>query len=148
LNTSRLPAHLTAWIGVAGACLALEACTPPPPPPPVSTAREYQIDQVGGAKLCTAPKLTLTDGKTTDATIAVGNDGGWCAISVTQTGPKPYDAGLLTGKPAHGKVYIHTVGDDTRIDYTPDANFAGADAYTVSLLPGSPVLHVAVTVTR
>ena len=53
----------------------------------------------------------------------VGNDGGWCGITVAQDG-KPYDAGLLTQAPEHGKVYIHPVGDATRIDYTPDLGSA------------------------
>ena len=43
-------------------------------------------------------------------------------------------------------VYIHPVGDDTRIDYTPDLGFSGIDSFVVRLLPGNPVLRVNVTV--
>ncbi|HEY3848408.1 MAG TPA: hypothetical protein VGL95_14975 [Acetobacteraceae bacterium] len=75
----------------------------------------------------------------------VGNDGGWCAISVALDG-KPYNTGLLTQPPEHGAVYIHPVGENTRIDYTPDSGFSGADAFVARLLPGAPTLRVNVTV--
>jgi hypothetical protein len=39
------------------------------------------------------------------------------------------------------------VGDETRIDYTPDRRFAGSDAFTVKLIPGDATIKVAVTVT-
>ncbi len=42
---------------------------------------------------------------------------------------------------------IHEVGDDTRIDYTPDRRFTGSDSFTVKLIPGEERLKVAVTVT-
>ena len=77
----------------------------------------------------------------------LGNDGGWCAIGVANGGA-PYDTELLTEPPAHGSVYIHPVGNATRIDYTPDARFSGSDSFVVKLLPGSPVLRVSVAVTR
>lgn len=77
----------------------------------------------------------------------VANDGGWCAISVQLDG-QPYAAGLLTDPPAHGKVYIHPVGNFTRIDYTPDSGFTGTDSFVVQLIPGNPALRTTVTVTR
>jgi hypothetical protein len=132
-----------------GACLALAtvqaACTQPPAP--VSTTRLYAIDLAGAAKQCSVSKVALAAGKETAATMTVGNTGGWCAISVSEGG-RPYAAGLLTTPAQHGKVYVHQVGDDTRIDYTPDTGFAGPDSFTVTLLPGRPMLRVAVTVTR
>jgi hypothetical protein len=85
--------------------------------------------------------------------VSVGNDGGWCAISVARagskdTGPIPYKTGLLAGRPSHGKVYIHTVGDATRIDYTPAPGYAGPDSFTVTLVPGAAVLRAEVTVAK
>jgi hypothetical protein len=124
----------------------LNACTPPPPPV-VSNTRLYAIDQQGAAKICTAPPVKLTAGQEAASTLSVENDGGWCAITVAAPGDKPYAAGLLTGTPAHGIVYVHTVGDTTRVDYTPDRGFTGADTYVVKFLPGTPTLRVAVTVT-
>jgi hypothetical protein len=108
--------------------------------------RLYAIDQEGAARVCSAPRsVALSAGKPSQAAISVGNDGGWCAISVANAG-QPYNAGLLSKAPEHGTVYIHAVGDFTRIDYTPDKDYAGADAYEVTLLPGQPILDVSVTV--
>ena len=122
-------------------------------PPHMPAARQYAIDQTGGAKACTVPMVTPSPGKDTPVAMSVGNDGGWCAISVSQPGtdsfgPTPFKSGLLTARPTHGKVYIHTVGDDTRIDYTPAPGFAGNDNFAVTLLPGAAVLRVDATVTK
>ncbi len=78
--------------------------------------------------------------------MTLANDGGWCAVSVHQDGPTPFTAGLLTTRADHGKVYVHSVGDDTRIDYTPEPGFGGNDAFTVTLLPGNATIQVAATV--
>ena len=48
--------------------------------------------------------------------------------------------------PMHGKVLIHSVGDDTRIDYTPDPRFSGNDAFTVKLIPGDATIRAGVAV--
>lgn len=128
---------------------ALLAGCAQPAPPPVAPAVVYSFDLQGAARACTTPQqLVLTEGKTTDARIVVGNDGGWCAISVGQPGPvpTPYGAGLLRERPAHGKVYIHPVGRETRIDYTPAPGYAGPDRFVVELLPGEETVRVAVTV--
>ena len=85
-------------------------------------------------------------GRRCDAAIKLGNDGGWCAITVNNSG-RPFDAGLLAAPAQHGKVLIHTVGNDTRIDYTPAARYAGADAFAVRLIPGDATIRVTVTVT-
>jgi len=133
-------ACVVAAAGLQG-CQQQEAATAPP------GARQYAIDQQGGAKSCTAPKETaLTDGKETPAAITVGNEGGWCAISVAHGG-EPYSAGLLILRPTHGQVYIHTVGDNTRIDYTPRPGYVGPDSFTARMIPGDATLRVSVTVT-
>ncbi len=127
--------------------IALLAGCAPEGPPPGPSAIVYSYDLQGAARLCTAPQqVALVEGKPTDARIVVRNDGGWCAISVSAPGPKPYDAGLLADRPAHGKVYVHPVGNTTRIDYTPASGYAGPDSFGVQLLPGAAVLRVAVTV--
>jgi hypothetical protein len=41
---------------------------------------------------------------------------------------------------------IHQVGDDTRIDYTPDRGFTGTDSFAVKLIPGNAVIRITVTV--
>ena len=100
----------------------------------------------GAAKACTVPPVTPAAGQLVDVAMKVGNDGGWCAIAVSNGG-RPFNAGLLTTPPAHGKVLIHTVGNDTRIDYTPAPRFAGADAFSLRLIPGDATIRAAVTVT-
>jgi hypothetical protein len=135
-----------AWLALALAGVVLQGCAEKPPPPPAQPhARLFVSDMQGGAKTCVVPKLKLDAGKEFSASMQVANDGGWCGITVGQDG-KPYDAGLLTQAAEHGAVYIHPVGDDTRIDYTPELGFSGNDSFVVTLLPGSPVLRVTVAV--
>jgi hypothetical protein len=128
--------------------LALAGCGGNPKIEPVpSKLRVFAADLQGATKTCEAPKPFLPAGQTTEVSTKQLNDGGWCDILLHQNGPKPYDYGLLTARPAHGTVVIHQVGDDTRIDYTPDAGFAGNDSYAVKLQPGDAVLHVTAVVT-
>lgn len=134
-----------AWLlGATATMLLLQGCAQKPPPP--SGRRLYEIDTIGAAKTCTVGKVALTAGQETSTTMSVANDGGWCPITVAN-GNGPYDSGLLTTKAAHGVVYIHSVGDATRIDYTPARGFTGTDSFAVTLLPGTPTLRVAATVT-
>jgi hypothetical protein len=116
----------TTWLSTAAMAVLLQACAAPPPAAP--TARIFAADVAGGAKTC-----------------VVGNNGGWCGI-VVNDGGKPYAAGLLIADPMHGKVLIHSVGDDTRIDYTPDPRFSGNDAFTVKLIPGDATIRAGVAV--
>ena len=134
-----------------GLAALLAGCAAPHPKPVAAAgpaARVYAIDLTGAAKHCTAPTPRLTDGKTATVAMTVGNDGGWCAITLARRDGTagPYAAGLLLAGPAHGKVYVHTVGDATRIDYTPRPGFVGPDQFTVSLLPSRPIVVVRVRV--
>jgi len=143
VNGKRWVVDHAGWLAIAAATLLLQACAERPPPGP--SVRMFAVDLAGAAKNCTASKVTLAAGQTTDAALSLGNDGGWCAFTVNNGG-KPFDAGLLTTPPAHGKVLIHTVGNDTRIDYTPEARFSGADSFTVRLIPGDPTIRASVSV--
>jgi hypothetical protein len=93
------------------------------------------------------PKVAPAAGQQAPVAMKVGNDGGWCAITVANGG-KPYSAGLLITEPMHGDVLIHSVGDNTRIDYTPDVQFAGADSFVVRLVPGGATIAASVVVSR
>ena len=126
-----------------GIAALIQGCAPQQRP--ASTTRLFATDQMGGAKSCNVPKVDAAAGKETAASMTVGNDGGWCAISV-DNGGHPYAAGLLSGRPQHGRVFIHSVGDATRIDYTPERGYAGADTFSVRLLPGDAVIRTNVTV--
>jgi hypothetical protein len=111
-------------------------------------ARLYANDLAGGAKTCTVPQpATIAAGQQIDTTMTVDNDGGWCGITVAQPGPKPFAYGTVVGRPQNGRVHIHTVGDNTRVDYIPNAAFGGTDNFTVKLVPGNAQMRVAVTVT-
>jgi hypothetical protein len=112
-----------------------------------SKLRVYAADVTGNAKACEVPKVNPVAGQTTEAAVKVGNDGGWCGLRVHQDGPMPFAAGLLMTRASHGSVVIHTVGDDTRIDYTPDRGFTGTDSFVVKLVPGDATVQVGVTVT-
>ncbi|MEI7713874.1 MAG: hypothetical protein WCI94_20740 [Rhodospirillales bacterium] len=137
-----IPRHTTLFFALAAAGVLLQGCDAAKQTGP--SARLYEVDFKGAAKTCEAPKQKPAAGKTTEATLKVGSDGGWCGATVSNDG-KPFAAGLLTARPAHGKVLVHSVGNDTRIDYTPEFGFVGADSFSVELLPGSAILHVAVT---
>lgn len=145
---TRSAGHCIPWVAVALAGLFLQGCSDEKPAPAASSVRLFAADVTGAAKLCSAPKPVLKDGEMAEMAMKVGNDGGWCAIPVTQANGKPFDAGLLIVRPAHGKVFVHQVGGATRIDYTPDVAYAGADAFTVKLIPGNPGIRATVTVTR
>jgi len=136
--------HGGLWLAGAATALVLQGCAPSQPTGPAT--RVFAADMTGAAKVCTAPPVTPAPGRTIDAAIKLGNDGGWCAITVNNNG-RPFEAGLLVTEPQHGKVLIHTVGNDTRIDYTPAARYSGPDAFTVRLVPGDAAIRVAASVT-
>ena len=126
--------------GVVAAGLA-SGCTETASPISRSRLPVYATDLQGKAASCTASPVQPEAGKTVTATVTTGG-GGWCALTVA-TGGKPYAAGLVERRPEHGRVYIHSVGDETRVDYTPDAA-AVADTFTVELIPGNASIAVAV----
>jgi hypothetical protein len=124
--------------------LAAQGCTKAPPPVVTSTTRVYAHDMEGKAALCTAPYSALAPvaGKDNVVTITTGGNG-WCGVPVrNDTGP--YTAGLLTEAAHNGKVIVHTVGDDTRIDYVAKAGPVLADSFAVRLVPGDAVMRVTV----
>ena len=112
-----------------------------------SKLRTYAADLAGAAKVCNVPKIDPAGGATTDASVKMSNEGGWCGLTVHQDGPRPFGAGLLTTRATHGTVTVHSVGDDTRLDYTPDRGFTGSDSFAVKLIPGNATVRVAVLVT-
>jgi hypothetical protein len=104
--------------------------------------RIYAVDMQGRSSLCdTPPGVNLAAGRPTEATMVMGNDGGWCGIRTDRAG-----AGLVTAKPAHGRLHIRKVGATTRVDYIPDRGFVGTDTFAVKLLPDQAELRVAATV--
>jgi hypothetical protein len=91
------------------------------------------------------PLAALKDGSTNGVALTTGG-GGWCGFGVELDG-HPYTAGLVITGAKSGKVHIHTVGDDTRIDYTPEHVPAVADSFAVRLIPGGATIQVSVNTT-
>ena len=107
----------------------------------------YQTDLAGGARTCVAPTASPSDGQTVVVPMQVSNEGGWCGISATRNGA-PFDSYVMVNRPAHGRVFAHRVGSNTRIDYFPDAGFTGTDSFAVRMIPGNAVIQGALTVSK
>jgi hypothetical protein len=138
--------RLRAWLVPILAGTLLQACGPTGTGPAGSRLRVFAADLTGAAKTCEVPSIKPALGQTIEVAIKLANDGGWCGLPAHQDGPKPFEAGLLTVRPQHGEVLIHEVGDDTRIDYTPDHGFVGSDTFSVKLIPGDATIRVAAAV--
>ncbi|MBL6453873.1 hypothetical protein JMJ55_00975 [Belnapia sp. T6] len=137
------PLTLAAGLALLAGCAPQQAASPARP-----GARIYANDLAGAAKTCTVPQpAVLSAGQQVETTMTVDNDGGWCGITVAQSGPKPFSYGTVANRPQHGRLHIHTVGDSTRVDYIPNAAFGGTDSFAVQLKPGDATMRVAVTVT-
>lgn len=142
----RLEPSRAACIATLLLCGLLPACSGEQPVR--SGARVYAVDVTGQAKTCEVAKVTPADGQTVDTTMKVDGNGGWCGLPLHQSDAKPFDAGLLLGRPAHGTVVIHEVGDTTRVDYTPDRGYSGTDNFAVKMIPGDAVIRISVDVTK
>jgi Bacterial Ig domain len=136
-----IPRHITPILALVAVGALLQGCGRQSAG---SGERLFASDFQGASKVCTVSRVAPAAGKIVDATMTVGVDGGWCGLPVNNGG-RPFDTELLTARPAHGKVYVHSVGTETRIDYTPSPNFTGADTFTVQLLPGDDSVRVTVT---
>ena len=141
---SSLSRPASAWVALAAVALIVTGCAQPGATG--SRERVFAAHLAGGARKCEAPTPSLTDGQTAQVAMKMANDGGWCGVSVSRSG-RPYDAGLLTTRPTHGKVEVIRVGDVTRITYRPPPRFTGTDSFAIKLLPGDATVQVTATVT-
>lgn len=138
-----LPLRLLGSLAVVA---GLAACTEQTAAP-ASVRRIYYADTQGKSAVCTAPQdVRLAAGQQAETAITMSNEGGWCGVTVSQSGPKPYDAPMLVQRPQNGRVLVRAVGDYTRVDYFPNSGFAGSDVFTVRFVPGNPAVQVKVTV--
>jgi hypothetical protein len=136
---ARLP--LRTLFAVAGLS-ALGAACAPKQQAAAPGPRIYAVDVQGRSALCDVPqKVSLAAGRPTEAAMTLDNDGGWCGIATDRAGP-----GLVTAKPANGRLHVRKVGATTRVDYIPDRGFVGTDTFAVKLLPDQAELKVAATV--
>jgi len=127
------------------ALLAVAACAKPVPP--AASVQPEPMD--GAAAACTTTPTTLPKGEAGSVAMQVANDGGWCALRITDKDGKPFLFGLLRERPQHGRVGVYKVLDNTRIEYTPAHGFTGSDAFVVAVAPKdkSPDLLIKVAVT-
>jgi hypothetical protein len=146
MTEHRLAVRHFAWLAIILTGALLQACGPNDKGAAGPKQRVFAADVAGGAKVCEVPKVSPTNDQPTEAAIKMTNDGGWCGLPVHRSELKPFSAGLLSTRPSHGTVVIHQVGDETRIDYTPDRGFAGTDSFVVKLLPGNASVRVTATV--
>ena len=137
--------HLAALVM---ATALVQGCTPTPnrvetaPPAPDLYGRSR-------AAVCRVTPISLKDGGESVTTMTMVNDGGYCAIALSDSAGKPFEVGLVTAAPQRGKPLVHTVGAMTDIDYTPNPGFIGSDSFVVRLRTAAvdSLLHVTVIVT-
>ncbi len=134
-------------IAIAASVVALQGCAVQNPAAQVAG----EDLNVGIAKTCTASKVDLSAATSAGATIAMTNDG-WCAVRLVEKDGQPFKLGLVRTRPEHGVVLIQQLGGETRLEYTADQRYVGADRFTVALrskTANAPdtVVQVAVTVT-
>lgn len=110
------------------AVLALSACAPKPPVLQASDPRNEGI-----AKTCTPTNPDMAGPGPYAGSIVMTNDG-WCGVFAAEKG-RPFRYGLVRARPAHGRVLVQTVENATRVEYTPEGGYVGADAFTVALRP-------------
>ena len=114
-------------IATLAAAVALSGCATKPAP----TVQAVDLQNEGIAKTCTPSIVDLAT--PAPATITMTNDG-WCGVFATEKDGQAFKLGLLPIRSAHGRVFIQKVNDRTRIEYTPEAGYVGADTFTVALV--------------
>lgn len=120
-------------IAIAITAVAVAGCATPQSQAPSAT----EDLNVGIGKTCTPTPVDFSAGAATTATITMTNDG-WCALHTKQTDGKPFLLGLVKTNPVHGRILIQKIGGETRIEYTANDRYVGADKFSVALRPTTP----------
>lgn len=142
----RVQFALLAVVGSTAA--ALSGCAPQAP---VETAAlpPNPYGYLRPAAVCLTSGKPLPAGGVASTTVAVGNDGGYCALRFAHDGA-PYASFLVTSVPSHGNPLIYNYNNQTVVTYTPVSGYAGPDAMTLEFVPGGgaprTTLNVAITV--
>jgi hypothetical protein len=134
-------------LAAAAAAIALQGCASKPPPV-VAPSEDLNI---GIAKSCTFTPVQAGPGGGASSSITMTNDG-WCAVRLTEADGQPYALGFIRQRPEHGTILIQKLGGQTRLEYTANPGYVGADAFTAALRPRSggadTTVQVTVTVNR
>ena len=147
LQARTLSSFLAIGIMLAGCAQPVVAPPPPPPPPPLPP----HFGPPPAADCKVAP-FHVADGHEAEVLMTVGNDGGYCAATLTTAGGQPFDAPLIPGaaQPLHGMAHVVPYNGKTSVEYTPDAGYTGHDHFVTRLIirgkPGYTSLNVSVTV--
>ena len=111
------------------------------------------VSDEGIARSCTASPVDVSASASATATMVTSNEGGWCAIKVSEKDGQAFATGLVRIRPEHGRLYVEKAGAQTRVQYYPAAGYAGADTFTIGLRSRSAgtadaTVKVNVTVSR
>ncbi|GAC1340755.1 MAG: hypothetical protein NVSMB18_11460 [Acetobacteraceae bacterium] len=115
-------------IAAAVAAIALQGCATKAPVAPAPT----EDVNLGISKTCSFTPVEAAPGGSASSTIAMTNDG-WCAVRLTERDGQPFQLGLLRQRPEHGHVLIQKMGGQTRLEYTANPGYAGADRFSAAL---------------
>jgi hypothetical protein len=128
----------------------LAGCQPPPAPPPAALAPLPPHAGPPPAATCQVAPFAVPDGGTTNVSVTVSNEGGYCAAKLTASSGKPFDAPLVPVLPLHGTPHVIKYNGQTSVEYTPTAGYLGHDSFIVKLIlrgqPGYTTLNMSVTV--
>ena len=135
-------------IAIATTAIAVTGCAPQA----TQVAGAAQESNEGIAKTCTSSPVDFGAGNSATATVSMTNDG-WCALHTKDKNGEPFKFGLVKVKPQQGYILIQKIGGETRIEYTPENRYVGADHFSVALASNQAntpdsTIQVAVTVTR
>lgn len=128
----------------------LVACAKPPAP--VAEAPTRLPPHLGPppAAQCSVAPFHVADGGTASIAMAVSNDGGYCAATLTAASGQPFDAPLVPAKPAHGDEAVVKYNGRTSVEYAATPGFVGHDSFIVHLIlkgqSGYTTLNVGVDV--
>ena len=72
-----------------------------------------------------------------EVAMKVRSDDGYCGVDLHAPAGGAYMSFVLTALPAHGKSFIYNYNNHTAVTYTAATAYAGADSFTVSLIPAA-----------
>ena len=131
--------------------VVLARCAPAPAPvvaPPPAALPPHAGPPP--AAVCKVKPFHVPDGGIAEVQMTVGNDGGYCAATLTAANGQPFSAPLVMAEPQHGTPRVVKYNGKTSVEYTPASGFVGHDQFAVQLirrgLPGYTSLNVSVTV--
>ena len=122
---------------------ALAGCVAKPPPPPPVTPNPFGY--LKPSALCKVGPVARTAAGL-EVAMTLRSDDGYCGVNLHAPAGGAYTSFVLTGLPPHGKSFIYNYDKHTVVTYTAATAYAGADSFTVSLVPQAGEKRVALKV--